>query len=93
MPKPSILEHPVRLHVNLEKSTLRRLQKLARQRAQSVTHIMRELAESFASGHLSFRKKEPLGDIVKRIAALRERSTMVRTSSEEIVRSLRDTRG
>jgi len=92
MPKPSILEHPVRLHVNLERSTLRRLRKLARQRAQSVTHIMRDLAESFASGQLSIRKSEPLGDIVKRISALRSRSSFVHARSEEILRSLRDSR-
>jgi len=59
MPKPSILEHPVRLHVNLERSTLRRLRKLARQRAQSVTHIMRDLAESLPPVNYPFGRANP----------------------------------
>lgn len=64
MPKQAMLAHPVRLHINLEKKTLQKLQKLARARARSVTHILRDLAESFASGQVTLRPKESLKDIV-----------------------------
>ena len=72
---------------------MRKLQKLARARAQSVTHILRDLAESFAAGEVSLRPRESLREIVKRIMALRAHSAFVSDRSEDLVRSLRDDRG
>ena len=92
MPKHAVLVNPVRLHINLEQKTVRKLQKLARRRAQSVTHILRDLAESFAAGQVSLRPRESLKDIVKRIASLRARSAFVTGRSEDLIRSLRESR-
>ncbi len=92
MPRNAVLRKPVRLHLNLEKETLQQLRKLARGRATSVTEILRGLAESYAAGRLQSPVREPLGNIVRRINALRLRSVRVTTPSEHILRQLRDAR-
>jgi hypothetical protein len=92
MPRNAVLRKPIRLHLNLEKETLQRLRKLARGRATSVTEILRGLAESYAAGRLRPITQEPLGDVVKRINALRFRSARVSTSSEHLLRQFRDAR-
>ena len=92
MPRSRMMHSPVRLHLSLEKRTVAKLRKLARQRAQSVTQIMRDLAESCAEGRLSLQSKEPLDQVVRRILALRRRSAPVSERSEAVIRSLRDAR-
>ena len=92
MPRSRMIHHPVRLHLNREKRTVAKLRKIARERAQSVTQIMRDLAESCAEGQLSLHGKEPLERVVQRILAIRFRSAPVEDRSETLIRSLRDVR-
>ena len=92
MARARMMHHPVRLHLSLEKKTVTKLRKLARKRAQSVTQIMRDLAESCAEGKVSLQGLEPLDQVVRRILALRTKSAPVTERSETLVRSLRDRR-
>lgn len=92
MPRNPVLHQPIRLHLNLEKDTLRKLRRLAKGRATSVTEILRGLAESYAAGRLRPQIQEPLQNVIKRINALRSRSARVPTRSEQILRELRDAR-
>lgn len=92
MARSPMMTHPVRLHISLEKKTVSKLRKIARRRAKSLTEIVRDLAESFAAGRLSWRSEEPLSQVVQRIRALRARSASVPDRSEHLVRSLRDSR-
>ena len=92
MPRTRVMRHPIRLHLSLEKKTVAKLRKLARKRSQSVTQIMRDLAESCADGRVSLQGKELLDQVVSRILALRSRSAPVVERSETLVRSLRNHR-
>lgn len=92
MPRDAILRSPVRLHLSLEKKTVAQLKKRALRQSKTITQTLRELAESYASGHLTLRNSESLDLILRRIRSLRHRSAEVAVPSEEIVRSFRDAR-
>jgi hypothetical protein len=92
MSRSRMMQKPVRLHLSLEKKTVAKLRKLARQRAQTITQIMRDLAESYAKGRLSLPGGEPLSQVIRRINALRSRSAPVSDRSETLIRSWRDAR-
>lgn len=92
MPRNRLVERPTRLHILLEKKTVVKLRKLARSRAQSLTQVVRDLAESCAEGRVSLRHQEPLSEIVRRINAMRQRSASVSDKSQSLIRSLRDSR-
>jgi len=87
-----MMHSPVRLHLSLERKTVAKLQKLARRRAQTITQIMRDLAESYAKGRLSLPGGDSLSQVIRRINALRSRSAQVPDRSETLIRSLRDAR-
>jgi uncharacterized protein YgbK (DUF1537 family) len=86
------MSHPIRVHISLEKKTVAKLQKLARGRAQTLTQIVRDLVESYATGRLSLPGGESLSQVIRRIQALRLRSAPVPDRSETLIRSLRDAR-
>ena len=92
MPRSRMMAHPVRVHISLEKKTVAKLKKLARGRAQTLTQIVRDLAESYAKGRLNLAGGESLGQVIRRIHALRSKSAPVSDRSEALLRSLRDAR-
>ncbi len=89
MSRPAMLHHPVRFHISLEKRTFLKLQKLAKEKAKSLTQIFRDLAESLAEGRVVLREKS-FAAAVNDIHQFREQGPVYKTRSEDIVREIRD---
>ena len=87
MPRPAILKHPVRLHLTLEKETVEKLKKLAKERSESLTEIIRDLAASYAQG-MAFKRAQR--KVIDEIHAMRKASPKCHDRSEDIIRALRD---
>jgi hypothetical protein len=91
MPRPSIIAKPVRLHLLLEKETVVKLRKLAARQAKTLTQILRDLADSYASGRVVVRQGS-LDEVVSRIRKIRDQFRPTAQRSENVIRALRDMR-